>query len=148
MTNNPSPQDTNYENSQVFLVVDGSQVVLLHQQVINIGRKSDNHIVIDDEHVSRNHAQIRKIQGQYLLLDLESTVGTSVNGESITQVCLRPGDVISLGGTPIIFGVAPMNAKFKPSDLGAHKRGSAGPTESTDILSADKYLDFFKTPKE
>jgi len=34
------------------LIVDGMQVFLIRQAVINIGRRADNHLVIDDARVS------------------------------------------------------------------------------------------------
>lgn len=87
-----------------FLIVDGNQVFPLNQTVINLGRRSDNHLVISDPRVSRTHAQIRAIRGQYVLFDLNSTGGTQVNGRRIHQWALKPGDVISLSGVALIYG--------------------------------------------
>jgi len=129
-----------------FMVVDGSKVILLDKPVINIGRKADNHIVIDNEHVSRYHAQVRLIKGQYVILDLNSTVGTSINGERIDQVALNPGDVISLGGVPIIFGLGIPSRAFESLDPKAI--GDSTPTANTEINSADKYLNFFNISED
>jgi pSer/pThr/pTyr-binding forkhead associated (FHA) protein len=87
-----------------FLILYGNQVYPLRLGVINLGRRDDNQIVIDDPRVSRSHAQLRAIRGQYILCDLNSTGGTFVNGQRITQSFLRPGDVISLAGIDIIYG--------------------------------------------
>jgi hypothetical protein len=87
-----------------FLIVDGLQIYPLHQAVVNIGRRTDNHLVIEDVRVSRLHAQLRVVHGQFVIFDLESTGGTWVNGERIRQKTLQPGDVISLSGLPLIFG--------------------------------------------
>jgi hypothetical protein len=87
-----------------FLIVNGSRHVPLSQTVINIGRRLDNHLVIDDPRVSRNHVQLRAIKGRYILFDLNSTGGTFVNGQRISQYTLNPGDVISLAGFPLIYG--------------------------------------------
>jgi hypothetical protein len=87
-----------------FLIINGIDVFPLPPTVINIGRRSDNHVVINDVRVSRAHAQIRFNRGQFVLLDLNSTAGTTVNGQSIHQYTLRPGDVISLAGVSIIYG--------------------------------------------
>ncbi len=48
--------------------------------------------------------ELRAIRGRYVLFDLNSTGGTFVNGQRITQFTLRPGDVISLAGVTIIYG--------------------------------------------
>lgn len=86
-----------------FLIVNGSDTLALRQPVINIGRKLDNHIVVDDPRVSRAHAQLRAIRGHFVLFDLNSSGGTFINGQRIRQQTLRPGDVISLSGVPIIY---------------------------------------------
>jgi len=60
--------------------------------------------VLSDPRVSRKHAQLRSSKGSYVIFDLNSTGGTYVNGKRITQQVLKPGDVISLAGVPIIYG--------------------------------------------
>jgi hypothetical protein len=87
-----------------FLIVDGLQIFPLRQAVINIGRRTDNHLVIEDVRISRLHAQLRVVRSQFVIFDLESTGGTWVNGERVRQKVLQPGDVISLSGLPIIYG--------------------------------------------
>lgn len=87
-----------------FLIVDGVKVFPLLETVINIGRRLDNQLVIDDPRVSRNHAQLRAIKGRYVIFDLNSTGGTFVNGQRTSQSVLYPGDVISMAGVPLIFG--------------------------------------------
>ncbi|OGO25161.1 MAG: hypothetical protein A2W33_09585 [Chloroflexi bacterium RBG_16_52_11] len=87
-----------------FLIVDGIHVFSLGLSTVNIGRRSDNHLVIDDGRVSRVHAQLRMIKGRYIIFDLDSTGGTFVNDQRIQQCILFPGDVISLAGVPLVFG--------------------------------------------
>lgn len=91
-----------------FLIVDGTQIVPLSQSVINIGRRSDNHIVIDDPRVSRVHAQMRAMKGRYVIFDLDSRGGTFLNGEQIHHSPLEPGDVVSLSGVPLVYGQDPI----------------------------------------
>jgi pSer/pThr/pTyr-binding forkhead associated (FHA) protein len=142
-----SDQDSNTDNQtqRTFLIVDGNRVIFLDQPVTNIGRKADNDIVIDDQHVSRFHAQIRDIQGRFVLFDLDSTVGTSVNGRSIKQKFLKPGDVISVGGVPLIFGQGNPKADQVTSPIDPDEINT-GPTDATDIQLIDNYLDLFNTP--
>ena len=89
---------------RAFLIVDGTQLFPLSQPVINIGRRPDNHLVLDDPRISRLHAQIRSVRGRFVVFDLDSTGGTYVNGKRVNQQPLRPGDVISLAGLPLIYG--------------------------------------------
>ena len=90
------------ENS--FLIVEGVKIFPLNMPVVNIGRRLDNQLVIDDPRVSRNHAQLRAIKGRVVVFDLNSTGGTFVNGQRTSQSVLYPGDVVSLAGVALIFG--------------------------------------------
>jgi hypothetical protein len=92
---------------EAYLIVDGSRVFSLGATVLNIGRSSNNDLVLDDPKVSRNHAQLRLINNRYVIFDLESTGGTYVNDQRVTRSELYPGDVISLAGVPLIFGQEP-----------------------------------------
>jgi hypothetical protein len=87
-----------------FLIVNGTNIFSLNQKVINIGRRDDNQLVVNDARVSRIHAQLRVFKGRYVIFDLDSTGGTFVNSERIHQHILYPGDVISLAGVPLVYG--------------------------------------------
>jgi len=89
---------------EAFLIIDGFKVIPLNQAVITLGRRVENTLVFDDQRVSRFHAQMRAINGRYVLFDLNSTTGTFINGQRTTQGILYPGDVISLGGVNLIYG--------------------------------------------
>ena len=62
---------------------------------ILIGRSSSNHIQFpkDLDYISRFHAQIVREENRFKLVD-QSTNGTFVNGNRITEIFLRDGDVI------------------------------------------------------
>jgi hypothetical protein len=67
-------------------------------QTLVIGRDSTNQIVLDVNFVSRKHAQLVILDsGQVLIKDLNSTNGTFVNGNRITEAYLRAGDVVKCG---------------------------------------------------
>jgi len=68
----------------------GSQIV--------VGRNADAHICLDHETVSRNHAElICGPFGQWWVHDLGSTNGTYVNGSTVKDRMLNPGDEIRVG---------------------------------------------------
>lgn len=85
------------------LMIHGNRYIPLTRPVINIGRRRDNHVVIDDPRISRTHAQLRLRFGRYVLYDLGSKAGTFVNEHRITECILRPGDVISLAGLMVVY---------------------------------------------
>lgn len=87
-----------------FLIIDGVKVFPLTDTVVNIGRRLENQLAIDDPRISRNHAQLRAIKGRYVIFDLNSTGGTFVNASRTSQSVLYPGDVISLAGVPLVYG--------------------------------------------
>lgn len=91
-------------NVHSFLILEGRRHVSLSKPVVTLGRALDNDVVIDDPRVSRHHAQLRLRQGRYVLYDTGSSGGTLVNSQSVSEVALNAGDVISLAGAQIIFG--------------------------------------------
>jgi len=88
-----------------FLVVGGTKYVPLERPVINLGRRRDNTIVLDDRRVSRQHCQLRFRFGDFVLYDLGSRGGTFVNNERVSECVLKPGDVISLAGVQVVYVV-------------------------------------------
>jgi hypothetical protein len=87
-----------------FLIINGKRTLPLDQPLMNIGRRKDNQIILDDLSVSRSHAQLRLRFGKYVLYDLGSHSGTLVNGRRIQECVLQPGDVITLGAVQLIYG--------------------------------------------
>jgi hypothetical protein len=143
-----SPDESNAIPENAFLIVEGVKVHPLNEAVVNIGRRLENQLVIDDPRVSRNHAQLRAIKGRFVLFDLNSTGGTFVNGQRTSQTVLYPGDVISLAGVALIFGQdspppRPDLATTSPLDLepGMNERPTAlidRNNQNTVDLSPDK----------
>lgn len=71
-----------------------------------IGRKGAD-IVLDDEKVSRKHAEIGLYgPGAYVLRDLASTNGTLLNGRRVSEKAkLQHWDLIRVGDTELRFAV-------------------------------------------
>ncbi len=90
--------------SNAFFIVNGTDLFPLTKTVINIGRRADNDLVVDQAQVSRLHAQLRAVNGKFIVFDLASSSGTKVNGKSIQQQILYSGDVIQIGNYPLVFG--------------------------------------------
>jgi pSer/pThr/pTyr-binding forkhead associated (FHA) protein len=81
----------------------GSRQVELTLETFTIGRKADNTLVIEDPAVSGHHARIVKVQAVFFLEDLNSTNGTTINGQPITRHQLRDADVIAIGQHRLVF---------------------------------------------
>lgn len=90
-----------------FRVIDGADRGREFAEVatpLTIGREEGNAIQLNDDRVSRFHLKIQEDQNKIVLADLESTNGTKVNGETVQLWILRPGNVISLGRSVLVFG--------------------------------------------
>lgn len=73
------------------------QEIPLTRDTFFIGRSKNNNLALNDKSVSRKHAVINMLEGEYILSDLNSLKGTYVNGKKIEEVTLKPGDVINIG---------------------------------------------------
>lgn len=116
--------DTQSFPENAFFVLGGNRNVLLQKPVINIGRHSENDIVLDDPHVSRHHAQLRAINHRFVIFDVGSYGGLFLNGKQIIKATLHAGDVIRLGVTNIIY----------IQDSTGETQTKAIPTDSEDCL--------------
>ncbi|MFH1969903.1 MAG: FHA domain-containing protein [Verrucomicrobiota bacterium] len=71
---------------------------------MTIGRNQINDLVLTDEAVSSQHCYVAKRGESYVLHDLNSTNGTLLNFERITdEVELKPKQVIQLGSCEFMF---------------------------------------------
>jgi diguanylate cyclase (GGDEF)-like protein len=67
-----------------------------------LGRGANATVRLNDDGISRRHARLVLVQNEVVLEDLNSSNGTAVNGDPITQRILRDGDKIRLGSTTIL----------------------------------------------
>src|SRR6266704_1630687 len=62
-----------------------------------IGRVEDNTFQIAEPSVSSHHCEVLLRGTEVLIRDLNSTNGTFINGEKITEAVLKPGQSLRLG---------------------------------------------------
>jgi len=91
----------------VLVVQSGRSVgqeFALDKDTVTIGRALDNDVILDDEQISRHHANIRRQGNQFVLTDLASANGTFVNRARIAEPhALRPGEMIQMGSMVLEF---------------------------------------------
>lgn len=82
------------QKGQDFRIVDGKNM---------IGTAADADIVLTDQYMSSRHAVLRHEDGQYILVDLDSTNGTYVNDTRCQKEELIDNDRVRLGRTELWF---------------------------------------------
>lgn len=76
-----------------------SRVAEVSAPVVSVGRRPDNTVCLEDSGVSKYHAVIEQRDGGYVVTDLGSSNGTTVNDEPLREPrALRDGDLICFGG--------------------------------------------------
>jgi hypothetical protein len=75
----------------------------LDADVLKVGRHPESDIFLDDITVSRRHAEIRRGDSGFSLVDVGSLNGTYVNRERVETAELRSGDEIQIGKFKLVF---------------------------------------------
>ena len=131
------------------MATDPTQIVTR----IRVGRDEDNDIVLDDSRVSRHHAELTPLGGDWIVRDLDSGNGTLVNGTPATTTPARAGDRVQVGTTTLLLtGTAakvlnPDTARQQHTTMVAHQphtpqaaapqHYSAGDIVNGHVLSSD-----------
>jgi len=85
-----------------IVLADGVRVVL-GPEPVTIGRLPESTVVLSDPNASRRHAEIRRSGNDVVVVDLNSTNGTRVNGATVRERTLADGDEIVIGTTVLRF---------------------------------------------
>jgi hypothetical protein len=108
-----------------------------------IGRLEDNSFQIPEQSVSSHHCEVLLQGNDVLVKDLNSTNGTFINGEKVTEKVLKPGQILRLGqiemrleadGAPTAAAAAQEKKKMDPNTrviprgvkLNEFEQGTAG----------------------
>jgi hypothetical protein len=84
------------------VLADGSRAVL-GPEPLTIGRLPESAVMVTDPNASRRHAEIRRVGNDCVVVDLNSTNGTKVNGATVRERKLSDGDQIVIGTTVLRF---------------------------------------------
>ena len=80
---------------------------LLDQPVTSAGRGPGCDIFLDDLTVSRRHAEFRRDNGEFQIVDISSLNGTYVNGKPVASAMLANGDEIQIGKFRLVVLIRP-----------------------------------------
>ena len=83
--------------SLTYSDLDGEHCFPLAKESVSIGRSPDQDLVLREAFVSRRHAVITRLNGNYELVDQNSSHGTYVNGIRVERAVLKPGDKLQFG---------------------------------------------------
>lgn len=85
------------------LIDENGKRLIITEQKLSIGRDTKSTMQVVDVEVSRNHAEIRLLNTSFVLIDLQSTNGTFVNGQRVQEHTLQNFDQIKIGSTILLF---------------------------------------------
>jgi len=106
------------------------QRVSIKTPIANIGRADYNDVHLPEESVSTSHAKLQRREGVWVLVDLESTNGTFVDGERVRgETALAPGALLRFGDVQVL---------FEPTDADDAMGVARGGGGSTKVLQAMK----------
>jgi signal transduction histidine kinase len=117
---------------------DKGKTLTASEDRVLIGRGS-HHLPLSDQTISRRHAELRRQNGDWLIVDLKSANGTYVNGvRRDAPVKLNRGDQIRLGSTLLMYSgserLAELSSPHIPRDLITLDAGS--PTVDSSIMAS------------
>ena len=128
-------------------ILDGADRGRTHEDLttpITIGREEGNSIQLNDDRVSRFHVKIQEDHDKVVLVDLDSTNGTLVNGETVSLRILKFGDLLTIGRSVMLYGsreqIAGRLAALRKSGIDLEEYATAEELEQS--LNEAMSLDF------
>ena len=117
----------------------------LNDKWVTIGRADGNLYQIAEPSVSGRHCELRFSGGELIVRDLQSTNGTFVDGKTVTEGTLKPGQTLRLGDVELKLDLSPQEPRpgtaFLTKSLVTNaaatplKSGTSKPAEPASALS-------------
>jgi Zn-dependent protease with chaperone function len=100
-------QDENAPDPQTLLLAADTQLPhILRRRLTRLGRNPDNDIVVDNDRVSRYHAEIVRQDNEFTVVDKQSRNGIWLNGSRIdASAPLKNGDRLRIGRQEFLFTI-------------------------------------------
>jgi sigma-B regulation protein RsbU (phosphoserine phosphatase) len=124
----------------------GQRIVPINKELLQIGRRTESDLRLVGSDVSREHAEIVKQNGDWILRDKGSRYGTYVNGEAVTEHKLVHGDRVQFGrasGADVVFltGEGPAHTDRSHASAVNDLRQLAALLEGLRALGSGRVLD-------
>jgi pSer/pThr/pTyr-binding forkhead associated (FHA) protein len=93
----PSAGNAPPPGAPVLAAFYGGQRYVVNKDRFIIGRgKQSSDLTIKDPNVSRQHAMVEFLNGQYYMVDMGSTNGVEYNGQRIARKAIAEGDMFRI----------------------------------------------------
>jgi pSer/pThr/pTyr-binding forkhead associated (FHA) protein len=73
-----------------------------NEERVTIGRRADNHLVLEADNISRYHAAVERREGGYFICDLGSANGVYLNEQRVEEALLKDGDRVRIGNFMLV----------------------------------------------
>ena len=95
------------ERLHTYLIVKEAskpdRILVWDTQDVSVGRSPDNDLTVDDGELSRRHLEFARLEGDFVVRDLGTSNGTTVNGERVESQTLANEDIVGLSDVQIAF---------------------------------------------
>jgi pSer/pThr/pTyr-binding forkhead associated (FHA) protein len=99
----PSTRERDKAAHLALVIIDGKDkgttYSLNGKERFKIGRAMSSDLKLSDGKISREHCVVEAVRDHHIIIDLDSSNGTVVNGERVKKTVLKEGDYIRLGFT-------------------------------------------------
>jgi len=106
------------ENGRTALLQSSTGSATIDSVAFIIGRRAGAGLVIDSNLVSSAHAILIRAPDKWIIADLHSRTGTTVNGRQIQVTSIRSGDSIRIGSSDLSFAEQEIDASADSSMYG------------------------------
>lgn len=105
---------------------------------MSIGASRDNDLVLNDETVSRYHAEVKTAGSEIEVTDLGSTNGTFANGVRVLKAAVASGTELVLGQSKLLVLGSTASERELPTNVGVHGLRGRSPAMRTLIAEIEK----------
>ncbi len=120
-----------------------AQLVTSDKRVVTLGRHSRNDVHLDEDSVSRFHAEVEHRGEDYFVRDLDSRNGVFVNLSPVLEHRLTDGDEIRLGAARVVFHVRDVH---EPKNVNVTKVVCLYPAEGEGQQASTSVRDTMEMP--